>query len=253
LLDHQFRGKPLLPAVIGLETVAEAASLATGKRVVAIRNLELVEGLLFHADRKLEARVRAVPGDDHSLACELLTDFYNRGGRLMKKDRVHLRAVAEVADAPPALDVPMAEPPAAMHAFEFPNNGPLYHGPSLHGVKATTFDQRGGWGQLVALSLARLGGSRPGRDWIVPATLLDAGFYVCGIHAWFAGGQAFSLPASLEAVRFGRMPRDNEKCLLAFTCREADLKQATYDFTIFGADRSVILRAEGHRVAMLRP
>ncbi len=49
------------------------------------------------------------------------------------------------------------------------------------------------------------------------------------------------------------MPGENEKCLLAFACREVDAKHATYDFTIFGEDRSVILRAEGHRVAVVRP
>jgi hypothetical protein len=140
-----------------------------------------------------------------------------------------------------------------MHPFEFQAAGPLYHGPTLHGVKATSFDEQGGWGRLVALSLAKLGGRRAERGWIVPATLLDAGFYVCGIHAWFAGGQAYSLPASLEAVRFGRMPSENEDCLLAFTCREVDAKHATYDFTIFGADRAVVLCALGHRVAMIRP
>ncbi len=202
LLDHQFRGKPLLPAVIGLEAVAETARLATGKHVRAIRDVRLVEGLLFHSDKVLPARIRAVPQADGSLACELVTDFYNRAGKLMKKDRAHLRAIAEVAEQVAPLDAAMPTPPTSWHAFEFQHNGPLYHGPTLHGVKGTTFDARGGWGQLVALSLARLGGTRPSGGWLVPATLLDAGFYVCGIHAWFHAGQAFSLPSSIEEVRW---------------------------------------------------
>jgi hypothetical protein len=208
---------------------------------------------LFHTDRTLEARVRTVRQDDGTFACELLSDFRNRADKLIKKDRLHLRAVAEVSAAPPALDIRMPEPPAAMHPFEFQNDGALYHGPTLHGVKAITFDAAGGWGQLVALSLARLGGGRTGRDWIVPATLLDAGFYVCGIHAWFHAGQVFSLPSSVERVQFGRMPRDNEDCLLTFECREIDPKQAVYNFTIFGEDRAAILHVRGHRVVMLRP
>ncbi|MGD9721270.1 MAG: beta-ketoacyl synthase N-terminal-like domain-containing protein [Pirellulales bacterium] len=253
LLDHQFRGKPLLPAVIGLECVAEAARLASGCHVVAIRDVELVEGLLFHTERLLEARVRSGPLNDGALACELLTDFRNRADKLIKPDRAHLRATAEVSQQPPVLHERMDEPPANLHAFAFQNNGPLYHGPTLHGVKATTFDARGGWGKLVALSLARLGGARSGRDWLVPATALDAAFYVCGIHAWFHGGQSFSLPAGIERVSFGEMPRDDEDCWLWFACRQIDAKQALYDFVIFGADRRPLLRVEGHRIVMVRP
>ena len=253
LLDHQFRGKPLLPAVIGLEAVAEAASLAGGKSVAAIRDVQLIEGLLFHTPRTLEARIRAVPQPDGSFACELVSDFRNRADKLIKKDRLHLRAVAELSEQVPSLDIAMPQPPTAMHAFEFQNTGPLYHGPTLHGVRGTTFDARGGWGQLAALSLARLGGTRPPDGWIVPATLLDAGFYVCGIHAWFNAGQSFSLPSSIERVEFGRMPLEDESCLLAFECREIDAKHAVYDFTVFGADRTAVLRVVGHRIVMVRP
>jgi NAD(P)-dependent dehydrogenase (short-subunit alcohol dehydrogenase family)/acyl carrier protein len=252
LLDHQFRGRGLLPAVIGLESVAEAARVASGKRVTAIRDLELIEGLLFHTDQKLEARVRTSAESSGAIACELVSDFYNRSHKLIKKDRLHLRAVAEVADSAPALTVTMPEPPSSMHAFEFQHNGPLYHGPTLHGVKGTTFDEHGGWGQLAALSLSKLGGPRPGHDWTVPATLLDAGFYVCGIHVWFLANQSFSLPASLERVRFGRMPREDENCLMTFTCREMSEKQAIYDFTVFGEDRAAVLQVTGHRLVMIR-
>jgi hypothetical protein len=219
---------------------------------VAIGDLELIEGLLFHTDQKLAARIRTGAEKSGAIACELVSDFYNRSHKLIKKDRVHLRAVAEVADSVPALQVAMGEPPESMHAFEFQHNGPLYHGPTLHGVKATTFDEHGGWGQLQALSLAKLGGPRPGHDWTVPATLLDAGFYVCGIHAWFLANQSFSLPASLERVQFGRLPRDNENCLMSFSCREVNDKQAIYDFTVFGEDRTPLLQVTGHRLVMVR-
>ncbi len=119
LVDHQFRGKGLLPAVIGLESVAEAARLASGKKVVAIRDLELIEGLLFHTDQKLAARIRTGAESGGAIACELVSDFYNRSHKLIKKDRLHLRAVAEVADSVPALHATMGQPPASMHAFEF--------------------------------------------------------------------------------------------------------------------------------------
>jgi NAD(P)-dependent dehydrogenase (short-subunit alcohol dehydrogenase family)/acyl carrier protein len=252
LFDHKLRGKPLLPAVIGLEAVAEAAALYSGKTVVAIRDVQLIEGFLCHTDQTMVARIRVAAAKGNALGCKLLSDFRNRAGKLMKKDRCHLRATAEVADRPVALDFRMPEPPTAWHPVVFQNDGPLYHGPTLHGLQAATFDAKGGWGQLVALPLSQLGGTRAGRDWIVPATLVDAGFYVCGIHCWFNNQEAFSLPSSVEAVRLGRMPRDNEKCLVAFECREIQSQHAIYDFTVFGEDRSVIVRVDGHRIVMIK-
>jgi hypothetical protein len=87
----------------------------------------------------------------------------------------------------------------------------------------------------------------------VPATLLDAAFYVCGVHSWFSAEGAFSLPSSLEAVRLGRMPHDDEPCLMNFLCREVTSSHAIYDFDVFGADGQAVLRVEGHRVVMIKP
>jgi NAD(P)-dependent dehydrogenase (short-subunit alcohol dehydrogenase family) len=253
LIDHQFRGRPLLPAVIALEAIAEAARLAAGKPVAAIRDVQLLEGLPFHTERKIAARVRAIPAGDNRLTCELVSDFRNRADKLIQKDRVHVRATVELINQPMPLSMTMGAVPTEWRPFRFDNIGPMRHGPTLHGLTGTTFDERGGWGQLVSLPLSALGGTRVGRDWLVPATLLDAAFYACGTHAWFHANGAFTLPSSLELVRLGRMPSDHEKCLVEFTCRELRPEHAIYDFTIFGEDRSAILRVEGHRIAMVRP
>ncbi len=156
LLHHKLRGKPLLPAVVGLEALAEAATLATGRPVVAIRNVELIEGLLFHGDKQLKTRVRVVPDGPH-LTCELVSDFFNRNGQLMKKDRLHLRARVEVADSVPPLGIVMPEPPSEFQPFTFQDNGPLYHGPSLHGVKGAIFDAAGWLGPTRGTVAGRTG------------------------------------------------------------------------------------------------
>ena len=49
LIEHRLRGKPLLPVVVGLEALAEAARAASGQRVVGFRDIDMVDGLLFHA------------------------------------------------------------------------------------------------------------------------------------------------------------------------------------------------------------
>ena len=128
----------------------------------------------------------------------------------------------------------------------------MYHGPTLQGVKGFSFEAQQGWGQLIALPLRELGGSRAGHDWLIPATLLDAAFYVCGIHLWVSVEQVPALPQSIASVRLGRMPRDNEDCLVHFQCREVQPRRAIYDFTVFGDDQSTIVRVHGYECVMLK-
>ncbi len=252
LLDHKLRGKPFLPAVVGLEALVEAAAVHGGKPAVAVRNIELLEGWSFHTDRRVEARVRLTNRENGSVACELVSDFRNQADKLIKKDRAYLRASVELDARRPALDVPMGQPPSRWYPFTFPEDQAIYHGPVFRGVRAVAFDAPGGWGQLTALPLSRLGGARTGRDWMIPATLLDAGFYVCGIHSWVHVQPVPALPLSIELVRLGRMPRDNESCLVAFTRREIQTSHAVYDFTIFGEDPGTIIDVTGYRIVLVK-
>ena len=251
LFDHKLRDKPLLPAVVGLEALAEAATLCCGKPVVALRQVEFREGLSFHALRTITARVQAEPQGANVVDCQLLSDFQNRAGVVIQENRLHFRGLAEVADARSQLTVPMPTPPAAWHPFVFTNGGPMYHGPSLQGVKAVALNDRDGWGELIALPLHKLGGARAGHDWIVPATLIDAAFYVCGIHLWVTV-EVPALPQSIESVQLGRMPKDHEKCLVYVECREVQARHAVYDFTVFGEDRSAIVQVQGYQCVMLK-
>ncbi|HEY1600435.1 MAG TPA: SDR family oxidoreductase, partial [Pirellulales bacterium] len=252
LLDHKLRGKPFLAAVVGLESQAEAAALASGKTVAEVRNAQMVDGLAFRNEQPIIAHVTAVPQADGTVECELIADFHNRIGKLMHKDRIYQRATVAVVDKFVPYTAEMPEPPTEWVPFEFTNSLQMYHGPTLQGMKALSLGEEGGWAQLVALPLRAFGGARAGQEWIIPATVLDAAFYACGTHAFVFGGDAVSLPHSLELVRRGRMPRDNEKCLVQFRCRAMEAQHAIYDFTIFGEDRAVIVAVEGHRVVMLR-
>ncbi len=251
LYDHKLRDKPLLPAVVGLEALAEAAALCGGKPVVGLEQVQFMEGMRFHSNRKTTARVRAVSKTGPMVACELISDFQNLAGVVIAKDRLHFNGLVEIGDAR-VLDVPMPEPPTAWQPFVFQNDGPMYHGPTLQGVKGISLGAEQGWGQLIALPLRGLGGARAGGDWLIPATLIDAAFYVCGIHLWVCIEQVAALPQSIETVRLGRLPRDNENCLVRFQCREAHPQHAIYDFTVFGEDHSAIVSVQGYRCVKLK-
>jgi NAD(P)-dependent dehydrogenase (short-subunit alcohol dehydrogenase family)/acyl carrier protein len=253
LLDHTLRDRPFLPAVAALEAIAETATLAAGKPIGAIRDVQFVNGMRFNK-RNIWARVSATPQGNRSFDCRLTSDVAGRSNVGEKLDRLHVRCVADVSATDwPALAIP--QPPEAVEwrPFRYPSDSPLLHGPTLHSLLAIYFDpeRRCGWGKASALSLASLGGEKRGADWLVPATLIDAGFYACGVYVWFCVEQAVSLPAGIGALRVGRMPRDNEPCRIELAFRGLDAGIATFDFIIHGEDGAAIAQVESYRCQLL--
>jgi acyl carrier protein/NAD(P)-dependent dehydrogenase (short-subunit alcohol dehydrogenase family) len=251
LAQHRLRDKALLPVVVGLEALAEAAALASGKRTIAFQNVQMLDGLLFHTERPVTAAARSAPEVNGTLACRLTCDFRNRLGGLIQKDRPYLSANVIVADEVPAWAANFTAQPGAWTEFAYPEGAAVYHGPVFRGVTATSFDRQGGFGRIVSLPLADLTGTVRAARWTIPSCVLDAAFYACGIHLWTHGQGAVSLPRAIERLRLGRTPRAGETCLVHFTCRDIATDAACYDFTVIGEDRAVIVQAEGYRKVIL--
>jgi 3-hydroxymyristoyl/3-hydroxydecanoyl-(acyl carrier protein) dehydratase len=256
LRDHRFHGVPLLPAVIGLEAMAEAASiLADGRRVVGFRDVRILNGLRFHSGRPQDVRIRAaVTGDE--IACELRADFSDQQGRLIDPHRVYLVGTVDIADRPPALPpAPAREGPRDWSAMRYRDErearegGLVFHGPTLRCLQQVALDAEGAWGWILAPPLADLGEGR-GPDWALPAAVLDACLVTCGVYA----NQQLKLrqlPAAFERLRIARLPRAGETCTVRVTLRGREERGTCFDFTLLGDDGAVILDAEGHRCTVL--
>jgi acyl transferase domain-containing protein/acyl carrier protein/NAD(P)-dependent dehydrogenase (short-subunit alcohol dehydrogenase family) len=251
LVQHRLRGKALFPVVVGLESLAEAAATAGGKRVVGFHNVQMLDGLLFHSDRPVTAHVSAKLSDNGMAECELKCDFRNRAGGLIQKDRPYLRASVELADnpQPPIAHLPAA--PGSWTEFSYPEGGMVYHGPAFRGANGTSFDAVGGWGRILSLPMRDLVGESRATDWTVPSCVLDAALYACGIHLWTYGERAISLPRSIERLELGRTPREGEVCVVYVKAHEIKSDSAWYDFTVLGDDRAVLIRASGYRKVIL--
>ena len=57
--------------------MAELAKAASGRRVVGFRDVDMIDGLLFHTDRPVVAKVRATRNAAGGFVCELTCDFCN--------------------------------------------------------------------------------------------------------------------------------------------------------------------------------
>jgi hypothetical protein len=244
LIEHRLRGKALLPVVVGLEALTEAVRVAAGQSVSGFRDVDMIDGLLFHVDRPIVARARATRLPDGTFDCRLTSDFHNRNGGLIQADRLYLTTKAVPADVQSA---PLAKIPS--HAgewrdFRYPNEAPIYHGPVFRGLKGCCYGPQAGTARLLALPMADLVGPARVSGWTIPSCVLDAAMYSCAMHLWAFAGNAIALPRRIADLRLFRQPRDGETCLVHFVC--LDLATGDYDFDVVGEDGAMIIQARGY-------
>ena len=246
LSQHRLRDKPFLPAVIGLEALAEAAALAApGRMVTGLRDVEIVNGLLFHGAASIAAEVTVVPREAE-LACALTSRQCDRKGRLIDARRPHVHAVAELGSQPATIDAPPPGQPAlGWTPSIYPDAGLMYHGPALRTLKDCAYQYDGGWGRIVTPPLAELAGGRPDAGWILPPAVLDACLFACGGFSFFQFGGAIEVPHGFEGLRWTRQPRPGETCIVRLYFRGRDQRHSRFDFTVFGDDNLPVLEAIG--------
>ncbi len=241
LIEHRLRGKPLLPVVVGLEALAEAARVASGETVSGFRDIDMVDGLLFHVERPIVARARATGLPDGTFDCRLTSDFHNRNGGLIQPDRLYLTAKAVPAGIESA---PLAKIPTnagEWRDFRYPNEAPIYHGPVFRGLRGCCYGPQAGTARVLALSMKDLVGESRLAGWTIPSCVLDSAMYACAMHLWAFGGNAIALPRRIADLRLGRLPHDGEVCLIHFVC--VDFETGDYDFDVVGEDGAMIVQA----------
>jgi hypothetical protein len=254
LLEHLLQGRPILPVVIGSEALCEAArALDPRQVVVGLRNLQALNGLRFHTDQPLVARVKAERGA-RGIECSLTCDFRTRDGRLVEADRKYLAATLDVARAPRQIDIARPQPPAGeWKPIQYVGrDAAVYHGPPLRALQSIQVLPDGAWGKIRVPELADLAGpNHPTKDWNLPSAVLDACLYASAVCAWFSVEPAPNLPLSLGHLRLGAMPQPGDECLLRVKLLGREGRQVKFEFTLWAPDGRVILDAQDYRVTYL--
>ena len=251
LAEHRFRGRPLLPFVIALEMLAEAAAtLVPGRAVSGFDDVEIVSGLKFVHDHPVPVRVRADLSGD-GVAVELVSDFIDRRGRTLAADRLHVRG--RIALDAAALPAERLDPPGNWWEVGYPEAREeiIYHGPLFRRITGGRLLDGIGWMRLVAESVSRLAGSRPTAGWLLAPAMLDACFFGCGLHVWLETQGVVAIPNGVRRLRFGRAPEPGEVCVERIRRVSRSPDRAVFDFVLAGADGRVILVAEGFEAAVL--
>ncbi|HWA96978.1 MAG TPA: polyketide synthase dehydratase domain-containing protein, partial [Pirellulales bacterium] len=255
LVEHRLDDRPLLPVVIGMEMLCEAAAaLDPAATVVELRNVEAMNGLRFHTDDPQTASITAERVDEQTVACLLSADFHTRTGALVDRDRPYLRGQVVLAAARSEIPVPrLPVPRQAWQKVSYAaRGGKFFLGPPLRRLRKMIVGPTQAWGRIAAPALVELAGNRRDvRGWIFPSALVDACLYATGLLAWQSVQPGAHLPVSFGRIRLGTLPSPGEACIVESSYRGREGRTASFDFTLFGNDGRVVLAVEDYRIAWL--
>ncbi len=248
LLEHLLHGRPLLPAVMGLEIVAQAARAGGGgERVEEIRDFVVERPLEFPDKEPRIVRAEVSRGDGG-----IRVQGYARP--LTGLDRtvewVHFRAEVP-GGACERIVAEVGEPAFPFNPMIYPDDAPLVHGASFRGLKDLSLDRSGGWGRLVAPHGEGVALPRGTRGWTVPVEVLDGCLVACAVYSYLLCGRRVELPVRIERVRIAARPVAGEMCRMRLLLQAQSASESLYDFVVVGADGQAILAVEGLHLAIV--
>jgi hypothetical protein len=247
LVDHLQYGRPLLPAVMGAELIAQAAIAAgLAESVGEIRDFAVERPCTFPTDAARELWVEvSAGGEARGLAAVLGPD-----GRPTGTDRVHFRGVA-VGGPAAAFTADVGEPTFPFNPMVYQESAPMRHGPSFRTLDGLFLDRNGGWGRLTAPRGAGVAAPRGDRGWTVPAALLDGVIVGCAVFSYILCGRRVEIPVKFERLRIAARPTPGEACTARMLFRSQDPRETVYDLVVAGADGRPILALDGLHLAVM--
>ncbi len=251
LTEHQFAGVAILPAAVGLELIAEAASLLMRRRPTGLANVEIVNGLRF-SGRPQVVQVRAVRNGSR-VDCEIVGDFFNRDGRLVDPQRVFLHGTVLFETEPltvTTLAAPMTDHWKKTKYLTFPESLALtsmFHGPVLQCMHEAVPHGDLWFSRMGTSVQTALRGSRSGSRWLLPSILLDGCFQLAALARRIDYGYELSLPLSLAALHWSRLPVDGEECVGRARLIERDERDAVFAIELATTDGQVLLELDHYR------
>lgn len=248
LLDHLRFGRPLLPAVMGAELLAQAVIAANACGAVReIRDFSVDHPLAFPTDapRRICVDVTSRSGGVHATACAASARSPSPAA---SRDVVHLQAT--LLDAATPINATASGPPLPFNPMVYAEQAALWHGGSFRTLTGLFLDRAGGWGRLLAPAPDIVAAPRGAAGWTVPVALLDGCLVACGVYSYILCGQRVEVPVRFERLRIAAAARVGEQCTLRLLFRASDPSESLYDFVLFGADGRPLLALDGLHLAV---
>jgi hypothetical protein len=247
LVEHRLHGRPLLPAVMGLEILTQAARAAGGcDGVVEVRDFVVERPLDFPDDQPRPVRAE-VTADGPRMRVRGLARPVSGLDRTVEWVHFHGVVVKEAAEP---IVAAVSDPPFPFNPMLYQDDAPLIHGPSFRGLKDLYLDRSGGWGRLVAPRDEGVARPRGRHGWTVPAELLDGALVACAVYSYLLCGRRVEIPVRIDRIRFGSRTAAGETCRMRLLLTAQKPQESVYDFVMVGADGRAVLAVEGLHLAI---
>lgn len=249
--DHRIDGVPVLPAVIGIELMVQAAADATGSRPTRLTGIEFRSPLKLHRDDPVEAAIEIEHVND-VLRVALVSTFAGPAGRRLRREHffatVHFEPTADALDR--VTDDGIHERPVAATRDEI--YARYFHGPLFQVLGQVT---KRSAQTMRAMAIAEQPRWLAGQAATGLATLpyvREAGFQVAGLWEMMDLGR-MALPAGIEELHLcGEAPVGEAVEVLARNVRVGQ-GGAVFDVWSQTADGRVVDVMRGYRTVVLRP
>ena len=247
LVEHTQHGRPLLPAVMGAELLAQA-TLAAGAcdRVAEIREFSVERPFVFRDDEPRDVRVEVTAASQGE--CQA------RGWSTLPtgEERVHVQGAVSATTADP-IAATLDEPPFPYNPMVYQDDAPLRHGPAFRTLAGLFLERSGGWARLTAPHPDVVAQPRGAAGWTVPVALLDGCIVACAVYSYVLCGRRVEIPVRFERLRLATEPTSGEKCTARLFFRSQDARESVYDLVLFGSDGRAILAIDGLHLAVMGP
>ena len=250
LVEHTQYGRPLLPAVMAAEIIAQSALAAGVTRTVReIRDITIQRPFGFSTDTKREATI-TVGQNNGSGEVPVVgwAAVQNTAGHELGDPREHFSGSIAV-DSQGAIENVLDEQLFPFNPMVYQEDAPLRHGQSFRTLSGLFLDRSGGWGRVTAPDPNIVAAPRGAKGWTVPIALLDGCIVGCAVYSYILLGKRVEVPLRFERLRFADTARENEKCTVRMFYRSHDEKESIYDFTLYGSDSRPILALDGLHLA----
>lgn len=253
LFEHLQHGRPLLPAVMGLELLAQA-TIAAGvcQRVEEIRDFIVERPIGFPTDQPREMRIDIEDAAAGQVSARGWTAVRGSHGREADVPRVHVSATVLVGAAEPIAE-PLDEMPLPFNPMIYQDNAPLWHGPGFRTLSGLFLDRSGGWGRLTAPDPDAIAKPRGAGGWTVPVAMLDGAIVACAVYSYILFRKRVEVPLRFDRLRIIGRALTGEKCTVRLWFRSQDLRESVYDFVIYGADGRALVALDGLHLGIVSP
>jgi acyl transferase domain-containing protein/NAD(P)-dependent dehydrogenase (short-subunit alcohol dehydrogenase family) len=256
LLDHVINGAPLLPGVMGIEMMVEAARLVhPGLHFAGLRDLRISLAVKVLKGRPVEVRVRAQdggpePDNGRRVAVVIESDVVHPNGTILAEGRRHYEATVLLThQAPVPESAGRLEPAAAALAVPaeriYGAGSPLPHGALfrvLRGLRQVS--ERGAVGEVSPPAENAFFAALNGHRLQTLPLAREAAFQVAGLWELLQRG-SLGLPYGCRRLEHFGYPPEGVRLFVRAAPRDA-AGSLEYDIEVVGEDGRVYDRMEGY-------